>query len=447
MVGGLYGNEPALSKILELFDRERGTKCMVFNGDFNWFNVDPASFERINQTVLSFPATRGNVETELGDDASEGGCGCAYPDWVDDEVVHRSNDIMLRLRETAQRFPALVTSLTKLPMHMRIDVGGRRVGIVHGDAESLSGWGFAQERLRDPGHHAQLESWFAQAQVEVFASSHTCLPVFHTLQREGSEFAPAILNNGAAGMPNFADTSYGVITRIAASTKRPDKVIGMHFMNPVPVMQLVELIRGIATDAETWEALHGVVRKLGKTAASAEDFPAFIVNRILVPMINEAFFVLAEGLATAEDIDAGITHQVVIAFVTREVVSQRAANDAIMVGAGTVRSDDPEINASVAFNGKPGIQGLVVDASGRVRSITGLSELYAAGDITVNAGKIRVGGNNIANALGSLRGTTTINAGATLEHSHVVGDCANQHQYKGKPGHFGRGNATSKQGG
>lgn len=215
VVGGLYGNEPALAKVLDLFNRETGSKRLVFNGDFNWFDVNEASFQRINQTVLSFPATRGNVETEMGEDASEGGCGCAYPDWVGDEVVHHSNAIMQRLRQTAQRFPGLVTALTKLPMHMRVNVGGRRVGIVHGDAESLSGWGFAQERLRDPGQVAQLQSWFERAQVDVFASSHTCLPIFCTLQHGESEFAPAILNNGAAGMPNFSATDYGLITRIA----------------------------------------------------------------------------------------------------------------------------------------------------------------------------------------------------------------------------------------
>ncbi|MEL6426904.1 MAG: 3-hydroxyacyl-CoA dehydrogenase NAD-binding domain-containing protein, partial [Pseudomonadota bacterium] len=82
-----------------------------------------------------------------------------------------------------------------------------------------------------------------------------------------------------------SNTSSISITRLASRTDRPEKFMGFHFMNPVPVMQLVELIRGIATDAETYEALTGVVRTLGKTAASAEDFPAFIVNRILMPMI------------------------------------------------------------------------------------------------------------------------------------------------------------------
>jgi 3-hydroxybutyryl-CoA dehydrogenase len=102
------------------------------------------------------------------------------------------------------------------------------------------------------------------------------------------------------------NTSSISITRIAAATKRPDKVIGMHFMNPVPVMQLVEIIRGLATSEATFQTTAGLVEKLGKTMAVAQDYPGFIVNRILMPMINEAIFALYEGIATAEDIDRGM---------------------------------------------------------------------------------------------------------------------------------------------
>lgn len=100
-----------------------------------------------------------------------------------------------------------------------------------------------------------------------------------------------------------SNTSSISITRLASRTDRPEKFMGFHFMNPVPVMQLVELIRGIATDAPTYAALHEVVKTLGKTAASAEDFPAFIVNRILVPMINEAVYTLYEGVGNVKSID------------------------------------------------------------------------------------------------------------------------------------------------
>ncbi|MCB6177642.1 3-hydroxybutyryl-CoA dehydrogenase [Rhodobacter sp. Har01] len=103
-----------------------------------------------------------------------------------------------------------------------------------------------------------------------------------------------------------SNTSSISITRLASRTDRPEKFMGLHFMNPVPVMQLVELIRGIATDQATWDTMHAVVARLGKTAASAEDFPAFIVNRILIPMINEAVYTLYEGVGNVKSIDQAL---------------------------------------------------------------------------------------------------------------------------------------------
>ena len=100
-----------------------------------------------------------------------------------------------------------------------------------------------------------------------------------------------------------SNTSSISITRLASRTDRPERFMGFHFMNPVPVMQLVELIRGIATDEATYKTLVEVVEKLGKTSASAEDFPAFIVNRILMPMINEAVYTLYEGVGSVRSID------------------------------------------------------------------------------------------------------------------------------------------------
>ena len=103
-----------------------------------------------------------------------------------------------------------------------------------------------------------------------------------------------------------SNTSSISITRMAAATSRPDRFIGMHFMNPVPIMKLVELIEGLATSEETSQAIQEVVDTMGKTAVFSKDTPGFIVNRILMPMINEAVFALQEGLATAEDIDAAM---------------------------------------------------------------------------------------------------------------------------------------------
>ena len=103
-----------------------------------------------------------------------------------------------------------------------------------------------------------------------------------------------------------SNTSSISITRLGAATDRPEKFIGMHFMNPVPVMKLVEIIRGIATDEPTFQAVRALADKLGKSAAVAEDFPAFIVNRILVPMINEAVYALYEGVGTVAGIDVSM---------------------------------------------------------------------------------------------------------------------------------------------
>ncbi len=103
-----------------------------------------------------------------------------------------------------------------------------------------------------------------------------------------------------------SNTSSISITRLAARTDRPDRFMGFHFMNPVPLMKLVELIRGIATSEETYQELKTIVARLGKTAASAEDYPAFIVNRVLIPMINEAVYVLYEGVGNVASIDASM---------------------------------------------------------------------------------------------------------------------------------------------
>ncbi|MFB0922707.1 MAG: 3-hydroxybutyryl-CoA dehydrogenase [Alphaproteobacteria bacterium] len=111
------------------------------------------------------------------------------------------------------------------------------------------------------------------------------------------------LNDSAIIASNTSSIS---ITRLAARTDRPHKFMGMHFMNPVPMMKLVELIRGLATDQETFSAVQELTRDLGKTGTVSEDFPAFIVNRILLPMINEAVYTLYEGVGNVESIDASL---------------------------------------------------------------------------------------------------------------------------------------------
>jgi len=219
VVGGLYGNGFALDAVLAMARAEGA--ALAFNGDFNWFNADAEGFEAVNARVLEHAALRGNVETEIAGEDSGAGCGCGYPDWVGDAEVGRSNAILDRLRGTARAHPALRSRLGALPMHLVAEVGGVRVGIVHGDAESLAGWRFSQELLRRrPGRAVRaLEA----AQVDVFASSHTCLPVMQSLATARGPVLVA--NNGAAGMPNFRGERFGLATRIALHAS-PDALYG-----------------------------------------------------------------------------------------------------------------------------------------------------------------------------------------------------------------------------
>lgn len=127
---------------------------------------------------------------------------------------------------------------------------------------------------------------------------------------EDEDVKNAILKSLCKVVPDYAliasNTSSISITRLGARTDRPGKVVGMHFMNPVPRMELVELIRGIATDEDTYLAIRKLIEKLGKKPINAEDFPAFIVNRILLPMINEAIYTLYEGVGSVEAIDTAM---------------------------------------------------------------------------------------------------------------------------------------------
>jgi hypothetical protein len=256
VIGGLYGNPFALDAILALAASEPEPPRLVFNGDFHWFDADPEGFARLNARVLEHTALRGNVETELATDDDAAGCGCAYPEWVGDAEVARSNAIAARLRATARGFPELRSRLGALPMHAVASVGGVRVGIVHGDAAALAGWDFSQERLeRDLGPAAAA---FDAAGVRVFACSHTCLPVLQVLAT--ARGSAVIANNGAAGMPNFRGTSYGLVTRIAIRP-RADALYG-EWLGPVFVEALA-----VRYDQARWLAHFDALWPPGSPAA------------------------------------------------------------------------------------------------------------------------------------------------------------------------------------
>ena len=210
VAGGLYGNPFALRGLEELFDAERGGATLVFNGDFHWFDAGAEAFAAIEAGVARHAATLGNIEAEIARPRAGAGCGCAYPDWVDDGTVERSNRVMERLRAAAATVPGAAGRLDALQMFCIAEVGGERVAIVHGDADALAGWGFSQEALATPAGRESARAAFAAAQVRLFASSHTCLPVLQSFGETG-----IVANNGAAGMPNFAGTTFGLATRVS----------------------------------------------------------------------------------------------------------------------------------------------------------------------------------------------------------------------------------------
>ena len=211
VIGGLYGNLQALAAVEAMASAEPGAVTLCFNGDFNWFNVDDASFCAINERVLRHDAIVGNVEAEFREASDAAGCGCAYPESVDQCVVERSNEIHARLKRTATRHPDLLGRIGELPMVARYRVGAACVGVVHGDAEALAGWRFDAAALDDPKEQAWRAEAFAGAEVDVFASTHTCLPATRSFELDGVKL---VANNGAAGMPNARGTRFGILTRI-----------------------------------------------------------------------------------------------------------------------------------------------------------------------------------------------------------------------------------------
>ena len=161
----------------------------------------------------------------------------------------------------------------------------------------------ASDKISSEDSDAALARIHAAANLSTMADADLVIEA----ASENEEIKLSILREVCAVLAPHAliasNTSSISITRLATATDRPEKFIGMHFMNPVPVMQLVEVIRGIATDDATFNAVMATVEKIGKTATVSEDFPAFIVNRILLPMINEAVFALYEGVGSIESID------------------------------------------------------------------------------------------------------------------------------------------------
>lgn len=214
VVGGLYGNAPALDAIEALAAAEPSPVTVVFNGDAHWFDAQPEVFAGLDARLARYRAIAGNIEFELARDADAGaGCGCAYPEHVPDDVVARSNAILSRLRQCLGARSPIRARLAALPKTLVAGVGGVRVGIVHGDATALAGWGLAREALDDQASVPGLAAIRKAAQVDVLASTHTCAAVMRDFALDSGRLV--VVNNGAAGMGNFDGDPRGLLTRVA----------------------------------------------------------------------------------------------------------------------------------------------------------------------------------------------------------------------------------------
>jgi hypothetical protein len=220
-VGGLYGNVFALDALESLLKTESATTRVVFNGDFHWFDATPDAFGTIetrSTRSARYARLRGNVETEIASD-NDIGCGCAYPDAVDDGVVDRSNEILRELRSASVAHPngqQMRAALAALPMCAAHRVGGKRVVAVHGDLESLAGWRLDPKSLDSPDAENWVQNAMSAADADIVASSHTCLPALRQFVSKSA--LRTVVNNGAAGMPCFSGTQFGVVTRISRTS-------------------------------------------------------------------------------------------------------------------------------------------------------------------------------------------------------------------------------------
>jgi hypothetical protein len=227
VIGGLYGNTCALDEIERMAreeERQGRSVALVFNGDFNWFNVSDALFRDVNERVLQHTVSLGNVDYELANPNDGAGCGCAYPEFVDQAVVARSNAIMERLQGVAARHPDIQARLADLPRYRCLLFGGLKVLVLHGDPESLAGWGLAYEAFAE-GNESVVKEWFRRSGADIIACTHTCLPVLWSGQVEGR--TRLVANNGSAGMGNLRSDSRGLITRIVPGPDRGTSLPGL----------------------------------------------------------------------------------------------------------------------------------------------------------------------------------------------------------------------------
>lgn len=246
IIGGLYGNKFAAEEIENIVEngRKKGEKSIVvLNGDSHWFDKDEKTFYEIEDKIKKWIPMQGNVEMEMTRISDIGvGCGCAYPECVDDESVERSNKIHGELKKIALNDKVLREELSLRPKVQIFSISDKKICVTHGDEKLLGGWGCSIDSLSSEKRQEELKEWMDKKNISVMAVSHTCSPVFIGYGKDGEENGEiseaAVINNGAAGLPNFNNGRYGIISRVSRY-KSKDAIyrtkIGDIYVEGIPV--------------------------------------------------------------------------------------------------------------------------------------------------------------------------------------------------------------------
>ena len=211
IVGGLYGNRYAL-EIFNKMTHDENAK-VVFNGDMHWFDVEKEDFLKIEELSKDSIKLLGNVEFELLNNTSSLGCGCNYPEDVSDGVVERSNVIHNMMKENIKG-DQILNDIKERSKTLVLDFFGKKIAITHGDEKSMSGWGCSNENLKLVSRKKELDNWFKENDIDILATTHTCLAVVYDNGRN------IVINNGAAGMANIKGETFGLFTRIAKNSHK-----------------------------------------------------------------------------------------------------------------------------------------------------------------------------------------------------------------------------------
>ena len=211
IVGGLYGNRYAL-EIINKMTHDENAK-VVFNGDMHWFDVEKEDFLKIEELSKDSIKLLGNVEFELLNNTSSLGCGCNYPEDVSDGVVERSNVIHNMMKENIKG-DQILNDIKERSKTLVLDFFGKKIAITHGDEKSMSGWGCSNENLKLVSRKKELDNWFKENDIDILATTHTCLAVVYDNGRN------IVINNGAAGMANIKGETFGLFTRIAKNSHK-----------------------------------------------------------------------------------------------------------------------------------------------------------------------------------------------------------------------------------